>query len=213
MRIRLALLTIGFTLMLPVTASASLAGEQHQGQNLLGQLQAGTKTCRNLSANDLDHIGEYLMFKALGSTALHRAMNERMTAMLGDQGESRMHQALGARYAGCTTPSTTNGYAGMMGASGMMGGYSNTNGGLGAMMNTSNWNWMMGGTWQNMTRQDWQRLQHRLLGANTNNTGHDGWRMAAIMAAILGALVLISLAILTTIRRPFRRPATAKPSR
>jgi hypothetical protein len=73
-------------------ASASLAGEQQQGQNLIAQLQTGTKTCRNLTADDLDHIGEYLMFRALGSTSLHRAMNDRMIAMLGEQGESRMHQ-------------------------------------------------------------------------------------------------------------------------
>ena len=103
MRIRLALITIGLTLLLPATASASLAGEQQQGQNLIAQLQAGTKTCRDLSAGDLDHIGEYLMFRALGSTSLHQAMNDRMIAMLGEQGESRMHQLLGARYAGCRT--------------------------------------------------------------------------------------------------------------
>ena len=82
--------------------------------------------CRNLTAHDLDHIGEYLMFKALGSTSLHQAMNDRMVAMLGERGESRMHQLLGARYAGCTTTST-GGYGGMMGAGGMMGGYYNTN--------------------------------------------------------------------------------------
>ncbi len=43
------------------------------------------------------------MFRALGSTGLHQAMNDRMITMLGEQGESRMHQLLGARYAGCST--------------------------------------------------------------------------------------------------------------
>jgi len=79
---------------------------------LLAQLQAGTKTCSALSAGDLDHIGEYVMFHALGSTTVHQAMNDRMRAMMGDQGESRMHQLLGARYAGCTTSSSGAGVAG-----------------------------------------------------------------------------------------------------
>jgi hypothetical protein len=146
-RTRLALIAIGLALLLPAAASASLAGEQRQGQDLIAQLQNGTKTCRALSADDLDHIGEYLMFRALGSTTLHQAMNDRMAAMLGEQGESRMHQLLGARYAGCTTTgSAAGGYGG-----GMMGGYYN-HGGFGAMMSSGNWSWMMSGAWQHMTR-------------------------------------------------------------
>ena len=212
MRTRLALITIGLALLIPAVAQASLAGEQQQGQNLITQLQSGAKTCRDLSADDLDHIGEYVMFRALGSTSLHQAMNDRMIAMLGEQGESRMHQLLGARYAGCSTnTSATGGYRGMMGAGGMMGGYYNQ-GGPGAMMSSSNWSWMMAGAWQNMTRQDWQRLQHQLLGSNTNNPSHHGWSMAAMIAAVLGGLVLVTLAIVAIIRRPFRRPPAASTS-
>jgi hypothetical protein len=97
MRTRLALITIGLALLIPAVAQASLADEQRQGQNLIAQLQSGAKTCRDLSADDLDHIGEYAMFRALESISLHQTMNDRMTAMLGEQGESRMHQLLGAR--------------------------------------------------------------------------------------------------------------------
>jgi hypothetical protein len=212
MRTRLALIIVGLALLLPAAASASLTGEQQQGQSLIAQLQAGSKTCRDLSADDLNHIGEYVMFRALGSTSLHQAMNDRMIAMLGNQGESRIHQLLGARYAGCTTTgSATGGSEGMMGAGGTMGGYSN-HGGFGAMMSSGNWSWMMGGAWQNMTRQDWQRLQHHLLGTTLNTTRHHGWSMVAMMAAVLGGLVLASVAIVVVIRRPFRRPPTAAPS-
>ena len=35
-------------------------------------------------------------------------MNARMITMLGEQGESRMHQLLGARYAGCSTSTSTS---------------------------------------------------------------------------------------------------------
>src|SRR5665811_1027166 len=136
---RLALITIALVLLIPAAASASLAGEQTQGQNLIAQLHAGAKTCSALSAGDLDHIGEYVMFRALGSTTLHQAMNDRMRAMLGEQGGSRMHQLLGARYAGCSTSTSgIAGGAGMMGGSGMMGGYAG-NGGIGAMMSSGDW--------------------------------------------------------------------------
>ena len=213
MRTRLALITIGLALLIPAVAQASLGGEQQQGQNLIAQLHAGTKTCRDLSANDLDHIGEYVMFRALGSTTQHQAMNNRMIAMLGEQGETRMHELLGARYAGCTTTgSAAGGYRGMMGGAGMMGGYYSANGGFGAMMSSGDWSWMMGGAWQHTTRQDWQRLQHQLLGTNINTTGHHGWSTVAMMAAVLGGLVLVSLAIVAVIRRPFRRPPAASPS-
>lgn len=77
MRPRVALITtiVALLLLIPATASAALVDEQRQGESLIAQLAAGTKTCRALSANDLDHIGEYVMFRALGSTALHQAMN------------------------------------------------------------------------------------------------------------------------------------------
>jgi hypothetical protein len=212
MRTRLALITIALVLLIPGAASASLAGEQRQGQNLIAQLQAGTTTCRALSADDLDHIGEYVMFQALGSTTLHQAMNDRMRAMLGEQGESRMHQLLGARYAGCSTRTGgIAGSAGMMGGSGMMGGYY-ANGGIGAMMSSGEWSWIMGGAWQHMTRQDWQRRQQQLLGPGAGTMMNNGWSAITIIAVCLGAVILVALAILAIIRRPFRRPPTAAPT-
>ena len=125
-RLRLSLLTIALVLLIPAAASASLIDEQAQGENLIGQLHGGTKTCSALSAGDLDHIGEYVMFRALGSTTLHQAMNDRMRAMLGEHGETRMHQLLGARYAGCSTRTGgIPGGAGTTGRSGMVGGSRN----------------------------------------------------------------------------------------
>ena len=216
MRTRLALITIGLALLIPAAARASLAGEQQQGQNLIAQLQAGTTTCRALSATDLDHIGEYVMFRALGSTALHQAMNDRMIVMLGEQGETRMHELLGSRYAGCSTSSgAAGGYGTMMGGGpggGMMGGYYNGNGGFSAMMSSGSWSWMMGGAWQHMTRQDWQHVQHQLLGTPAGTTGGNGWSPLAIIAVTLAGVLLVSIAILAVIRRPFRRPPTAAPA-
>jgi hypothetical protein len=211
-RIPLITTILAIVLLLPATAGAALVDEQRQGQNLIAELQAGTRTCSSFSADDLDHIGEYVMFRALGSTSLHEAMNARMIAMMGEQAESRMHQLLGARYAGCTTNGLgIVGASSMRGGSGMMGGYYN-NGGLGAMMSSDDWNWMMGGTWQHMTRQDWNQLQRRLLGT-TRMSNHTGWSALAIIIATLGAVLLVLLAVLgLTRRRPFRRPRAPAPS-
>ena len=155
------------------------------------------------------------MGRAVGSTAAHEALNQRMRAMMGDQGESRMHQLMDARYVNCPLPGTANnsgyGYGRMMGP-GMMGGnYSND--GWGPMMSSGDWNWMMGGAWQNMSRQDWQRLQQQLLGTNTSNThnGTSGWMIAAIALAAL--LLGAAIALLAVRYRPSKRPpASARPA-
>jgi hypothetical protein len=203
----IAVIAVGLLTAAP--ALAALSNEASAGQTVAARLQSGQASCHTLSNSDFEHLGEYVMDRMVGSRATHEAMNARMDAMMGSKNADRMHQALGRRYAGC--PTTTSGGSGMMGGGGMMGGYYN-HGGLGAMITSSNWSWMMGGAWQHMTRQDWQRLQHQLLGTNINTTSHHGWSMAAMMAAVLGGLVLVSLAIVTAIRRPFRRPPAASPS-
>lgn len=201
MRSRVPLLAIAVLLLIPSAAFGSLAGEQRQGHRLIGQLQAGTKTCHQLSSEDFDHIGEYVMFRALGSAKLHQAMNNRMSAMMGAQGESRMHQLLGQRYTGCHTSSAAQGY-GWMGP-GMMGGYYGNNG-LGGMMH-SDWSWMTGG-WQSMTRQDWRRVEQRLLGPRTVATSGGGWGAAAIVAVTLGGVLILALTVLAVIRLASKRP-------
>jgi hypothetical protein len=119
MRVHVALLALCLVLSVPAAARASVASGQQQGQDLIAQLQARTKACADLSADDFDHIGEYVMGQALGSTSLHQAVNDRMRLMLGQQGETRMHELMGQRYAGYTRETT--GYGGMMGGASMMG--------------------------------------------------------------------------------------------
>ena len=213
MRIRVIVAWLALLLLFPSAAFASLADEERQGEVVSAQLNAGTKSCGDLSAEDFDHIGEYVMGHFLGSAAAHEAMNERMRATMGDQLEERMHQLIGARFAGCAVPAgATSGhdYGSMMGSGGMMGGYYG-NGGWSAMMRSGNYSWMMGGAWRNMSRQDWQRIQQQLLGT----TGHgDGWSAWAIAAVALAALVLGgAIALVASHRGPFRRqPPAALPS-
>jgi hypothetical protein len=201
---------LAMLLLVPAAASAARVDEQREGQDLIAQLQAGTKTCKDLSAEDFDHIGEYVMFRALGSTSPLQATNDRMTLMLGEQAETRTHQLLGARYAGCPTDETGIGSGSMMGG-GMTGGYYK-DGGWGAMMQSSDWSWMMGGSWQHMTRQDWNQLESRLVG--TTMMGNSaGWSAVAIIGITLAGAIVVLLAILVlTHRWPFRRPPAAAPS-
>jgi hypothetical protein len=119
MRTRVLLAVFAALLLVPSAAFASLAGEQRQGGQLLAQLKSGAKACSDLSAEDFDHIGEYAIGRALGSTSTHQAMNDRMRLMLGDQGEQRMHERMGRRFAGCGTRGNGGGYGSMMGG-GMM---------------------------------------------------------------------------------------------
>lgn len=210
MRIGVALLAAFALLVLPATAIASLADEQQQGQDLIAQLGAGTRTCGDLSAEDFDHIGEYVMYRAAGSTNVHQAINDRMTAMMGEGGETRMHQLLGQRLVGCNTGGRAGtSVPGGMGP-GMMGG-SGVSGGWGAMMGSGDWSWMMSGAWH-MTRQDWQRLEQRLLGADAVATNRGGWGLLAIIGVTLGVVLLVALGVFAVLRRPFRRPRPAAAS-
>jgi hypothetical protein len=202
MRIRIALISLTLLLIAPGAAFASLTGEQSQGSDLAAQLQSGAKTCGDLSADDLEHIGEYVMGRALGSTAAHEAMHERMGLMIGQQGEERMHQVMGARYTACASGSTAPGGTAM--GPGMMGGY-NGNERWGSMMSSGDVSWMMGGTWRTMSRQDWQRLQQQWLGTNATTSSHDGWSPWAIIAAVVGAVILAGLGTAAVARRRLER--------
>ena len=189
MRLPAAILSAALVLLVPATALGSVSAEQRQGQALLNQLRSGTKICAQLSSGDLDHLGEFAIGQMLGSTRLHAAMNERMTLMLGATGERRMHQIMGARYAGCHAAGATGAYGGMM-----MGGSS-----------PSTYGWMMRGNWRTMSRADWQRVAHRWLGAPMMSTATPSGTSALAIAGIAaGALLLAGIAFGAV--RHFRRP-------
>jgi hypothetical protein len=189
------LIPLVVALAVPAAAAASLVDEQRQGRSVVAQLQSGAKRCADLSGDDYEHVGEYVMGRALGSQRAHEAMNDRMRAMLGAQGEARMHAAMGRRFTGCTTN-----------AVGVMGPEMMSRAGWGAMMRSGDWSWMMGGTWRTMSRQDWQRLQRQWMGASAASSGHGGWSPWAIAAVALGAALLAALAVVAVMRRPPARP-------
>ncbi len=209
-------------------ALASVAAEQQAGRALARQVQSGQRSCDSLSADDLDHIGEFVMGRMIGSTRTHEAMNARMIAVIGAKAESRMHQVLGARFAGCTTSARndTGAYGPMMGGQDMMGsgarGWSQGDwntmmgaGGWDSMMRTGDWaqmmgnrgdwSWMTGSNWQHMTAADWQTVQQRLLGTTTTPTTNSGWHTRDIVVLALAVALAAGLIGLLLAWRPWHR--------
>ena len=88
---------------LPIAAAtATLAQEEQRGEGVAESLRGGERQCSDLSADEFESIGEYAMGSYLGNEAILAAMNRRMTAMMGEPGEHRMHTALGHRYSACS---------------------------------------------------------------------------------------------------------------
>ena len=170
------------------TAATSLAQEVAAGQALSARLEAGQIGCADLSNDDFDHLGEYVMNRMVGSLARHEALNARMTSMMGADNEARMHVLMGQRYAGClATGTTTGGWMGpgMMGSDGWNGG-----GPWSQMMGSGMWSWMSDGHWQQMSSGDWQRLGAQWMGPGMMTTGGDRWSAADTGLVVGGALIL-----------------------
>ena len=133
-----ALGTMDFTPSNYEQASVSqTAQEEAEGNDVWDKLKSKELSCNNLNDDNFEVLGEYYMGQSLGSTERHNAMNQMMKNMMGDQGETQMHVALGKRYSGCDTsapfPEGGTGFIGSM--LGMMGGGGNR---------------MMGWGWDNM---------------------------------------------------------------
>jgi hypothetical protein len=190
-------------------ALASLADEVAAGREVAQRLQAGATSCNKLSDADFEHLGGYVLERMVGSRAAHRAMNERMTAMMGDANTERMHELMGRRYSGCGTQGAG---AGMMGP-GMMGGGAGaaSGGGWGAMMASGDFAWMRDGAWRQMSRADRQRVGSSWMGPGMMSRA-DGWSTGTVLAVVLGGLALGGLAMYAMLGRPWRRRRSPGPA-
>lgn len=128
----LSIAILGSAAPLASRAAAS-ASEEQQGAQLLDSLRSGKQTCSSLSSSQFELIGEYVMGTMLGSAAAHEAMNAHMTQVMGAAGESRAHEYLGRRFAGCTTGAAPGAYGYMMGMWGSYAGSHSGGGGVGAV--------------------------------------------------------------------------------
>ena len=205
----LAVVVIAVAAVLAVVspAFASLRDEVSAGKAVAAQLQSGKASCDGLSDTQFEHLGEYVMDRAVGSRAAHDAMNARMTQAIGAENTDRMHELMGRRFAGCAAAGATTSVP--MGP-GMMGGGSGEGGGWG-MMSGSGWSWMHNGSWQHMNQSQWRQLASTMMGARYTS-GHHGWSTGAVVAVVLGALALGALLAVLLVRRPWQRRPPAAPS-
>jgi hypothetical protein len=183
-------------------ALATLGGDVAAGQQVAAQLQSGEANCRDLSAGQFEHLGEYVMDRMVGSRPTHAAMNERMSRATGAENTDGMHELMGRSFAGCAA----DGASGMPTGPGMMGGD------WGGMMRSSAWNWMHSGAWRQMSQADWRKLAGTMMGARYTTAGDHGWSTAAVIAVALGAVLVGTLLVLLLMRRPWQHRPPGAPS-
>lgn len=92
------------------------AREEAEGKEVWIRLQDKKLTCVELTDDDFGVLGEYFMGQMLGSS--HKAMNDMMTQMMGENGEKQMHVVMGKRLSGCEPaaafPAAGSGFMPMM---------------------------------------------------------------------------------------------------
>lgn len=197
---------VAATLIAVSPAFASLADEVSAGQAVAAQAQSGKTSCNALSDAQFKHLGEYVMDRMVASRAAHEAMNARMSQAVGVENADRMHELMGRRFAGCATGSAAGDMSmcpGMMSGSGHGGGW--------GMMSSSDWGWMHSGSWQQMSQSQWRQLASTMMGARFTS-GDQGWSTGAVVAVVLGALLLGALLAVLLVRRPWRHRPPEAPS-
>lgn len=102
--------------------TSAVASDRGEGARILDAVDSGQLGCADLDQAELGVVGEYVMGRMVGSAKGHRSMDQLMATMMGGRNAQRMHEAMGERFAGCGQGRLPGGYAGMMGAFGMMGG-------------------------------------------------------------------------------------------
>ena len=193
-RARRFALTFGAILALLGVNAASgsaAAGAEQQGAQLLQSLRAGEQKCQQLSRDQFEPIGEYVMGRMLGSTARHEAMDRQVRATTGASGEARAHRFMGQRFSGCATGAAPAAFGSMMG---LMGNYSGANGG--GMGNG---------------RDGGNGFGPGMMGGSGSRAGGDnGWSSTDTVLVILLAVLAAALAALAA-WRPWRRSLPKTP--
>src|SRR3990167_4007953 len=67
------------------------AREEAEGKAVWEKLQTKELACKDLSDDNFGTLGEYFMGQMMGNS--HEAMNNMMTAIMGEQGEEQMHRS------------------------------------------------------------------------------------------------------------------------
>ncbi len=105
---------------------SSTTKDEADGKVIYELLQSKQKSCKDLSDDDFDVLGDYFMGQRVGNTQTHDSMNTMMRNLMGEDGEKLMHISLGKRLSGCIAdaplPAQGANFLPMMGLGGMMNG-------------------------------------------------------------------------------------------
>jgi len=84
-----------------IVSDGHTAREEAEGKEIWEKLQTKELSCKDLSDDNFEALGEYFMGQMMGTS--HEAMNNMMIQMMGEQGEEQMHVVMGKRLSGCDT--------------------------------------------------------------------------------------------------------------
>ena len=189
-----AALVIVLAIAASTPAVASAASEQQQGAQVLSEVKAGKLQGTKVTSTQYQHVGQYLMGRALGSAQRYEAMDSLMDRMMGQSASDQMYQYMGERYLGkSAAPNSSYGpyyswMANMMSRyggpyAGMVGGY-------------------MMGAYHSLTGQGSVRGGYHMgpgmMGygyASSQSAAHTGMSTGAIIAVVLGAIAAVGLLV------------------
>lgn len=81
--------------------------EEDEGQELLLEIQSKTKSCKDVSEDDFEKIGDYVMKQRVRTSEKHAAMDANMEQMMGKDQNEQMHISLGKSAAGCSSSNSS----------------------------------------------------------------------------------------------------------
>ena len=203
-----AALVIVLAIAASTPAVASAASEQQQGAQVLSEVKAGKLQGTKVTSTQYQHVGQYLMGRALGSAQRYEAMDSLMDRMMGQSASDQMYQYMGERYLGkSAAPNSSYGpyyswMANMMSRyggpyAGMVGGY-------------------MMGAYHSLTGQGsatrGSRMGPGMMGygyASSQSAAHTGMGTGAIIAVVLGAIAAVGLLVILLLGVAGRRAPKA----
>jgi hypothetical protein len=190
-----AALVLALALAATAPAIASAATEQQQGAQLLSEVQGGRLRGTNLTSTQYQHVGQYLMGRALGSSQRYETMDSQMDRVMGQSVSDQMYLYMGERYLGKSVAPNSSyapyyswmanvmsryggAYAGMMGGY-MMGAYNSLSG-----QGSATGGYHMG-----------PGMMGHGYASSSQNAADSGMSTSAIIAIVLGAIGVVGLLV------------------
>ena len=203
-----AALVIVLAIAASTPAVASAASEQQQGAQVLSEVKAGKLQGTKVTSTQYQHVGHYLMGRALGSAQRYEAMDSLMDRMMGQSASDQMYQYMGERYLGKNV-APNSGYAPYYSWMASMisrygGSYAGTMGGY--MMRA--YNRLSGqGSATGGYRAGLGMMGHGY--SSSQNAADGGMSTGAIIAIVLGAIAILSLLLVLLLCTTGRRAPKA----